>query len=49
MIVLSLWDNPNVCRLSHSLLLEVASLKFKLNNQNTLEFDFIIIIKILGK
>jgi hypothetical protein len=47
MTLLSLWDNLNVCRLSHSSLLEVASLKFKLNNRNTLEFDFIIIIKIL--
>jgi hypothetical protein len=45
--MLSLWDNLNVSKLSHSLVQEMASLKFKPNRQNISEFDFIIIIKIL--
>ncbi len=42
-----LWDNLSVSRLSHSWLLEVVGLKLKPNNQNILEFYFIIIIEIL--
>jgi hypothetical protein len=47
MILMSLWNCLSVFRLSHCEILGLTSLKFKPNRKNILEFNLIIIIKIL--